>query len=530
MLISGGEVTVPKLFVNNSNGKLGLVGYWDCVAFDELAGKTKKVNKALVDIMKNYMANKSFSRGVETLGAEASMAFVGNTSNTTEHMLRHSDLFDDLPAQYHDSAFLDRLHFYIPGWEVSIIRGEMFTQGFGFVVDYLAEILKSQRDFDLSRDYLPHFTLSENISTRDRDAIHKTFSGLMKIIHPHRKASEAEIQELLRFSIEGRKRVKDQLMRIDPTYEHVTFVYAGQDGVERGVPTLEEEEYPEIYYRDGQQPTTNTETTPPVTDWSDLERADDDPPESAEFSGETFHDYELVERLETAGMAEVFRAHKLGEETTVFLKRVSAQSGANDKAALEREMGIYQKLSRMETKHVLQVLDHIRDENHIAIVTEFADGGDLEDFVEGTSPNGLSVAFAREISLAIARGLEELHGVDIVHRDLKPRNVLKHGGNWMIADFGISKNLSRLGTQKTFQQYGTLGYAAPEQFDGVEARPSADIYSLGKILVFLLSGQTDVDHITYPGWRDLIKRCVSTTPDERPTLSKAIESLENMPT
>ena len=229
-------------------------------------------------------------------------------------------------------------------------------------------------------------------------------------------------------------------------------------------------------------------------------------------------------------MAEVFRAHKLGEETTVFLKRVSAQSGANDKAALEREMGIYQKLSRMETTHVLQVLDHIRDENHIAIVTEFADGGDLEDFVEDTSPNGLSVAFAREIGLAIARGLEELHGVDIVHRDLKPRNVLKHGGNWMIADFGISKNLSRLGTQKTFQQYGTLGYAAPEQFDGVEARPSADIYSLGKILVFLLSGQTDVDHITYPVWRDLIKRCVSTTPDKRPTLSEAIELLENMPT
>jgi len=180
MLISGGEVTVPKLFVNNATGKLGLVGYWDCVAFDEFAGKKKRVDKALVDIMKNYMANKSFSRGVETLGAEASMAFVGNTQHTVPHMLRTSDLFEPLPEMYHDSAFLDRIHFYIPGWEIDIIRGEMFTAGFGFVVDYLAEVLRSQRNYDYSQLYAPAFSLSEDISTRDRAAIHKTFSGLTK--------------------------------------------------------------------------------------------------------------------------------------------------------------------------------------------------------------------------------------------------------------------------------------------------------------------------------------------------------------
>lgn len=136
MLISGGEVTVPKLFVNNANGRLGLVGYWDVVAFDEFAGKKKRTDKALVDIMKNFMANKSFSRGVETLGAEASMVFVGNTSHTVPYMLKNSDLFDELPESYHDSAFLDRLHHYIPGWEVDTIRGEMFSNGYGFVVDY----------------------------------------------------------------------------------------------------------------------------------------------------------------------------------------------------------------------------------------------------------------------------------------------------------------------------------------------------------------------------------------------------------
>ena len=184
MLISGGEITVPKLFVNNSTGNLGLVGYWDCVAFDEFAGRKKRVDNALVDIMKNYMANKSFSRGVETLGAEASMAFVGNTKHSVPYMLRNSDLFEELPVKYHDSAFLDRLHFFIPGWEVDIIRNEMFTSGFGFVVDYLAEVLKSMRDMDLSNEFEKHFELSDQISTRDRDAIRKTFSGLMKIVFP----------------------------------------------------------------------------------------------------------------------------------------------------------------------------------------------------------------------------------------------------------------------------------------------------------------------------------------------------------
>jgi ATP-dependent Lon protease len=248
ILISGGEVTVPKLFVNNSSGKIGLVGYWDCVAFDEFAGKKKKVDKALVDIMKNYMANKSFSRGVETLGAEASMVFVGNTSHTVPYMLKHSDLFMDLPDSYHDSAFLDRIHFYIPGWEADIIRGEMFSNGYGFVVDYLAEILRYLRNRDYSDKYQEYFTLSSDISTRDRDAINKTFSGLMKILYPKGEASKEEIQAILEFAIEGRKRVKDQLLRIDSTYSKVKFGFEDQNSNQKIIKTLEEQEYPVHYH------------------------------------------------------------------------------------------------------------------------------------------------------------------------------------------------------------------------------------------------------------------------------------------
>jgi len=249
MLISGGEVTVPKLFVNNSNGRIGLVGYWDVVAFDEFAGKKKRTDRALVDIMKNYMANKSFSRGIETLGAEASMAFVGNTSHTVPFMLKNSDLFDELPEAYHDPAYLDRLHYYIPGWEVDIIRGEMFSNGYGFVVDYIAEVLKSMRSKDYSDRYQDHFTLSPDISTRDRDGIHKTFSGLMKILYPDGEATREEIEEILRYAIEGRKRVKDQILRIDSTMAEVKFGYLDTDGTWHNVATLEEDEHPAYYHR-----------------------------------------------------------------------------------------------------------------------------------------------------------------------------------------------------------------------------------------------------------------------------------------
>ena len=269
MLISGGEVTVPKLFVNNANGRIGLVGYWDVVAFDEFAGKKKRTDKALVDIMKNYMANKSFSRGVETLGAEASMVFVGNTSHNVPYMLKHSDLFDELPEAYHDSAYLDRLHFYIPGWEVDTIRSEMFSAGYGFVVDYIAEVLRSMRNTDYSDRYQQHFTLGSDISTRDRDGIHKTFSGLMKLIYPDGKATPAEIEELLRFAIEGRKRVKDQILRIDTTMAAVNFGYSDTTGTWHGVTTLEEDEYPDYYQ--ARQPQTDDAASTAEADTADTE-------------------------------------------------------------------------------------------------------------------------------------------------------------------------------------------------------------------------------------------------------------------
>jgi ATP-dependent Lon protease len=225
MLISGGEVSKAKLFVNNSTGDIGLVGYWDVVAYDEFAGKSKRVDRGLVDIMKNYMANKSFSRGTQVYGASASMVFVGNTDHTVPYMIKHSDLFDALPKDYYDTAFLDRLHAYIPGWEVQKLRNEMFTSNYGFIVDYLAEILKDLRKEDRTHEYSKFFELSNSITTRDKTSIAKTYAGLVKVIYPHNDIAESDAKELLDFAIENRKRVKLQLQKMDETFEEVDFSY-----------------------------------------------------------------------------------------------------------------------------------------------------------------------------------------------------------------------------------------------------------------------------------------------------------------
>jgi ATP-dependent Lon protease len=245
MLISGSEVTAPKLFVSNASGKIGLVGYWDCVCFDEFAGKDKRVDKTLVDIMKNYMANRTFSRGIEQLSAEASMVFMGNTQKSVAYMLKHSHFYEPLPDKYIDSAFIDRIHAFNPGWEVQPVRHELYCTGYGFVVDYIAEVLKHLRTEDYTGLYKPFFEISSEVSTRDQTGFEKTFSGLMKIIHPNGKASKEEMAELLEFALECRRRVREQILRIDDTFKANDFAYRDlETGAVVTVLTPEEQQYP----------------------------------------------------------------------------------------------------------------------------------------------------------------------------------------------------------------------------------------------------------------------------------------------
>ncbi len=265
MLLSGGEVSLAKLFVNNSSEKIGLVGYWDCIAFDEFAGRDKKPEKRLVDVMKNYMANHSFSRGVGTMDAEASFAMVGNTAHNVPYMLKNTNLFDSLPNAYLDSAFLDRIHNYLPGWEVYITRGELFTNGYGLIVDYLSEALHVMREMDFTGLFQKYFKISPNLSERDKEGVRKPFSGLMKVLYPSGVAPKEEMRELLMFVMEGRKRVKDNLMRVDSTYDPVDFWFEDlESGEKTYVQTLEEKEFPDIYRNpkvDGRQSNADSSET-----------------------------------------------------------------------------------------------------------------------------------------------------------------------------------------------------------------------------------------------------------------------------
>lgn len=250
------DALMTWLFVNNATRRIGLVGYWDVVAFDEFAGR-KRVERSLVDTLKNYLANKSFSRGDSTITAEASMVFVGNTTRTVSAMLATADLFEALPEAYHDTAYMDRIHYYLPGWEVDIVRPELFSRGYGLIVDYLAEALRHLRTLDYSGDLDTLATLDPAMSKRDQDAVRKTFSGLAKLIFPARDGAPEELEELLRFAIEGRKRVKDQIIRLDDTMaasgSHFTYMLGrvDQDHYDAAracaVPTQEELDYPQYF-------------------------------------------------------------------------------------------------------------------------------------------------------------------------------------------------------------------------------------------------------------------------------------------
>ncbi|NUQ74890.1 MAG: protein kinase [Polyangiaceae bacterium] len=241
-----------------------------------------------------------------------------------------------------------------------------------------------------------------------------------------------------------------------------------------------------------------------------------------------FGDYELLAPLAPGGMAEVFKARHRTTGDIVFIKRVRTDS--RDADCLSRELDVYHKLQWHPGEHVLQVLGFERQGEYTALVTELADGGDLAGYVKKKPSGRLDPKEALEIAMAVAAGLAELHRANIVHRDIKPQNVLLSGGHWKIADFGIAKNRDRYGGDKTFQQLGTTGYAAPEQMHGVEAHPSADVYSLGKLFAFLVTGTPLLDSVPkdLSVWRDIIRRMICEEVDKRLSTEEVQAALMSM--
>ena len=233
ILISGGQTTVANLFYNMSQKKIGLVGMWDCVAFDEVAGITFK-DKDGIQIMKDYMASGSFARGKEEKNANASMVFVGNINQSVEVLLKTSHLFEPFPKEMaNDSAFFDRMHFYLPGWEIPKMRPELITDEYGFITDYLAEFFREMRKRTFSDSLDKYFKLGNNLNQRDVIAVRKTVSGLVKLLFPNGEYSKEELEEILAYALVGRRRVKEQLKKIGGMeFYDVHFSYIDLDTME----------------------------------------------------------------------------------------------------------------------------------------------------------------------------------------------------------------------------------------------------------------------------------------------------------
>lgn len=214
ILVCGGQTTVANLFYNMGRKTVGLVGLWDCVAFDEVAGIRFK-DKDGIQIMKDYMASGSFARGKEEKAASASMVFVGNINQSVDVLLKTSSLFDPFPPEMGtDTAFLDRMHCYLPGWEIPKFRPEHFTNDYGFISDYLAEFIRELRKEQYGDALDKYFRLGKNLNQRDTIAVRKMVGGYLKLLYPDGKFSKEELEEVLRISLEMRRRVKEQLKKL----------------------------------------------------------------------------------------------------------------------------------------------------------------------------------------------------------------------------------------------------------------------------------------------------------------------------
>ena len=233
ILVSGGQTTVANLFYNMGRKTVGLVGLWDCVAFDEVAG-IKFKDKDGIQIMKDYMASGSFARGKEEKAATASMVFVGNINQSVDVLLKTSSLFDPFPPEMGtDTAFLDRIHCYLPGWEIPKFRPEHFTDDYGFITDYLAEFIRELRKEQYGDALDKYFRLGSNLNQRDTIAVRKMVGGLLKLLYPDGEFTKEQLEEILKLALEMRRRVKEQLKKLGGMeFYDVNFSYIDKDNFE----------------------------------------------------------------------------------------------------------------------------------------------------------------------------------------------------------------------------------------------------------------------------------------------------------
>ena len=241
ILMSSGTTTVSNMFYNMASHRVGLVGNWDCIAFDEVAGITQ-ASADMVQIMKNYMANGSFARGADSISSDASIAFEGNTFRSVADMMRTTNLFEPFPEEFNnDSAFFDRIHAYLPGWETPKLRSSLFTKRYGLISDCFSEFCHAMRKYDFTNSFSQYFELNNQFNTRDTIAVGRTFSGMAKLIYPDENMTKEETREILEYAIECRRRVKEQLRKMTPgEFSDINLGYIDNDTGEEFVVSLPE--------------------------------------------------------------------------------------------------------------------------------------------------------------------------------------------------------------------------------------------------------------------------------------------------
>ncbi len=486
--LTAAEISPAVLFYNRQSKTPGLLTRFDLLVLDE-AQSIRFSNAAEIQAqLKGYLEQGVYARGDCQATAECGLMLLANIDlkeNSGEwyhngkpaFIPARPDYIRKLPEVFLESPLLDRFHGIIPGWKIPPFQTNQQADGYGLKADYFAEVCHALRNAaDISQEVRAKLRLSGY--KRDCTAVERLASGLAKLllISP----DHVRFEELVvRPATEMRRLIRTQLNAIDP---------------EGYPPTLQ-------FARVG----------------------------SGAISPSGFGSiaqYDLLEILGEGGMARVYKALNRDTQEIVALKRVVAAGQAND-AAIKREIDIYLRLQQFTCAHILTVKDIFREGDTYALVTEYADGGNLWELVnDGEETKPLDPQTTLEIILEIADGIAALHHNSIVHRDIKPHNVLRCDDAWKIGDFGISKFTNKPVTGYTFQGAHSQPWAPPEQIQGAQAHPSSDIYALGKLMLFLLRGRTDAKaHDADEEWRSLITDCVALDPDQRPEIDAVITRL-----
>ena len=491
--LTSAQITPAVLFYNRARATPGLLTKYDLLVLDEAQSIRFSDPGEIQAQLKGYLEQGVFARGDVEATAECGLMLLANIElrqdagrryrNGGQAFLPHrSDYIRKLPDVFLESPLIDRFHGIIPGWMIPPFSTKQQADGWGLKSDFFAEVCHALRAAsDISQRVRPQLRLAGY--KRDCTSIERLACGLAKLllIEPDHERFESLVLEP---AIELRRLVRTQLNALDPQgYEPVL----------------------------------------------DINRITAEPPRSLGQVG----DYVLVEKIAEGGMADVYRAYNTRSKEIVAVKKVRGARNESERKSIDREVQIYEKLKELSHPHILRFHEVVASDTDYCIVMEYADGGSLWELVpegEGKTTRGLMERDVIDIALPIVSAVCAMHELGIVHRDIKPQNILRSDDQWKLSDFGISKWTRAEVTGFTFQGAHSAPWAPPEQMEGAPAHPSADVYALGRVLGFLLTGSKEKKRIAECGdrWASVLVPCISDDPLARPTADALEQQIQGL--